>query len=372
MFKGISIYDFRSQFKTENDCYSYLFEKKWKNGYKCSKCGHDKAYKGRTCWYLRCAKCKYDESVKANTLFHKMKLPILKAFEIMFTLSNRKKGMSALEIARTYDINPYTASLLRKKTQSGMFSSGKNISNRPNKTTGGTLNLKTTHTHFIIIRDLFTMLQEEKKIEVNPCNTLKYPYPEQSEERIILTQKEIQELYKATQTAQERAILSLAYGCGFRCGEIVLCNIEDVRLREKIIIVPKGKGNKRRVVPLSNGVIKDLADYYYKEREELTKGRDYELNPISNQQAFMLHSRGGRIRQHSCNKYLRQIIERTENKTIIEKNISLHNLRHSIASHLLEQGIPTEQVRLFLGHNQLETTQIYTHINQKQLRNIKT
>jgi integrase/recombinase XerD len=246
------------------------------------------------------------------------------------------------------------------------------ISNRPSKTTGGTLNLKTTHTHFIIIRDLFTMLQEENKIEVNPCNSLKYPYPTPSEERIILTQNEIQELYKATKTAQERAILSLAYGCGFRCGEIVLCNIEDVRLREKIIIIPKGKGNKRRVVPLSNGVIKDLADYYYKEREELTKGRDYELNPISNQQAFMLHSRGGRIRQHSCNKYLRQIIERTENKTIIEKNISLHNLRHSIASHLLEQGISTEQVRLFLGHNQLETTQIYTHINQKQLRNIKT
>jgi integrase/recombinase XerD len=242
------------------------------------------------------------------------------------------------------------------------------ISNRPSKTTGGTLSLKTTHTHFIIIRDLFTMLQEENKIEVNPCNTLKYPYPEQSQQRIILTQNEIQELYKATQTAQERAILSLAYGCGFRCGEMVLCNIEDVRLREKIIIIPKGKGNKRRVVPLSNGVIQDLADYYYKEREALTKGRDYKPN----EQSFMLHSRGGRMRQHTYNKYLKLLIERTENKNIIEKNISLHNLRHSIASHLIEQGIPMQQVRLFLGHNQLETTQIYTHINQKQLRNIKT
>lgn len=126
MFRGISIYDFRSRFKTEDDCYSYLFDKKWGNGYKCSKCGHDKSLKGRTRWYLRCAKCKYDESVKSNTLFHKMKLPILKAFEIMFTLSNRKKGMSALEISKTYDVNPDTASLLRKKIQMGMFSSGKN------------------------------------------------------------------------------------------------------------------------------------------------------------------------------------------------------------------------------------------------------
>lgn len=126
MLKGISTYEFRTQFKTADDCYAYLFDLKWKNGYKCSKCGHDKSYKGRTKWYLRCARCKYDESVKSNNLFHKMKLPILKAFEIMHMLSNRKKGMSALEIAKTYSINPNTASLLRKKVQTGMFSSGKN------------------------------------------------------------------------------------------------------------------------------------------------------------------------------------------------------------------------------------------------------
>lgn len=125
MFKGLSIYEFRKQFNTSEDCYAYLFELKWGKGYTCSKCGHEKSHKGRTKWYLRCARCKYDESVKSNTMFHKMKLPILKAFEIMFTLSNRKKGMSALEIARTYDVNPDTASLLRKKIQRGMFSSGK-------------------------------------------------------------------------------------------------------------------------------------------------------------------------------------------------------------------------------------------------------
>lgn len=125
MFKGISIYDFRNQFRTEDDCYAYLFEMKWGKGYQCSKCGHKKHHKGRTRWYLRCASCKYDESVKSNTMFHKMKLPILKAFEIMFTLSNRKKGMSGLEIARTYDINPDTAGLIRRKIQNGMFSSGR-------------------------------------------------------------------------------------------------------------------------------------------------------------------------------------------------------------------------------------------------------
>lgn len=240
------------------------------------------------------------------------------------------------------------------------------ISERPNKTTGGILSQKTTHSHMRIIRDLFIMLQNEGKIKINPCSTLKFPYPKAREERTVLDQEEIKQLYKVAETARERAILSLAYGCGLRVGELVNCNIEDIRLREKIIIIPKGKGNKRRVVPLSNGVVKDLADYYYNERETLTKGRDY--NP--KESAFMLHSRGGRMQKGTYNKHLKILVERTENQAIKEKQITIHNLRHSIATHLLEQGIPVEQVRLFLGHSQLETTQIYTHISRKQIENL--
>jgi site-specific recombinase XerD len=113
-------------------------------------------------------------------------------------------------------------------------------------------------------------------------------------------------------------------------------------------------------------VVNDLADYYYNERDELTKGRDYK--PGEN--AFMLHSRGGRMRKHTYNKYLKAIIERTGNEAIKEKQITIHSLRHSIATHLLEQGIAVEQVRMFLGHSQLETTQIYTHISKEQLKEL--
>jgi integrase/recombinase XerD len=238
------------------------------------------------------------------------------------------------------------------------------ICSRPSKTTGGALSLKTSHSHMIIIRDLFTMLQTEGKLQMNPCSTLKFDYPKHTEERTVLNQAQIKELYQVTETAQERAILSLAYGCGLRASELTQCNIDDVRLRDKILIVPKGKGNKRRVVPLSNGVVTDLSEYYYNERDQLTEGRDF--SPKDN--AFMLNSRGGRMEMYTYNKYLKRIIQRTENQAIIEKEISLHNLRHSIATHLLEQGIPMEQVRMFLGHNQLETTQIYTHIHLNQLR----
>ena len=242
------------------------------------------------------------------------------------------------------------------------------LSSRPSLKDGSTLSQKTTHSHLRNVRDLFTMLQNEGKIAVNPCSTLNFPYPTRTNERTVLTQAEISELYEATQTAQERAILSLAYGCGLRVGELEKCDIKDIRLKDKILIVPDGKGRKRRVVPLSKGVAKDLGDYFYYERDLLKMGRDFKNAGF----AFMLNSRGGRMKKWTYNKYLKAIIERTENRKIIKKQITIHSLRHSIATHLLEQGIPVEQVRMFLGHSQLETTQVYTHISREQLQKLMT
>lgn len=246
------------------------------------------------------------------------------------------------------------------------------LSSRPSLKDGSTLSQKTTHSHLRNVRDLFTMLLNEGKIMVNPCSTLNFPYPTRTSERTVLTQIQISQLYEATETAQERAILSLAYGCGLRVGELEKCDIKDIRLKDKILIVPDGKGRKRRVVPLSKGVAKDLGDYFYYERDPLTTGRDYKLDAQYNRYAFMLNSRGGRMKKWTYNKYLKAIIKRTENQAIIKKQISIHSLRHSIATHLIEQGIPVEQVRMFLGHSQLETTQVYTHIRQEQLQKLMT
>lgn len=240
------------------------------------------------------------------------------------------------------------------------------ISNRPSKQNGTTLSQKTTHSHMRNVKNLFEMLLNQGKITSNPCSTLTFPYPKHTTKRTVLTQEEIQAVYQAAQTAQERALLSLAYGCGLRVGELVKCNIGDVRLRDKILIVPEGKGNKKRVVPMSSGVIKDLAAYYHNERPQLIMERDYQPN----QQAFMLHARGGRMQPWTYNKYLKRIINRTDNPQLKAKQITIHHLRHSIATHFIEQGIPVEQIRQFLGHSQLETTQIYTHISQEQLKQL--
>lgn len=123
----MSIYEFRGRFTTKEDCQSYLYDLKWSKGFVCSKCSCTEFYKGRTKWYRKCKRCNFDESVTSNTLFHGMKIPILKAFEIIFMLSVRKKGMSSLEISKTYELNKDSAWLLKRKVQQGMFSSGKNL-----------------------------------------------------------------------------------------------------------------------------------------------------------------------------------------------------------------------------------------------------
>jgi len=243
------------------------------------------------------------------------------------------------------------------------------LKKRPNKKTGAPLGLKTCYSALRAIQLFFTHLQSEGRLIKNPASAIRVPYPKQDQEskRVTLSQEEIKELYRFTVNQQERAILGLAYGCGLRCGELVAVNMGDIRFRERILIVPKGKGGKRRVVPLSLGVLDDLTGYLFKERPALTKGRYH----LPGENALMLNQVGRRMQKWTFNHRLKEIIKRTENKTLIEKQITLHHLRHSIATHLLERGMPVEQVRTFLGHSQLETTQIYTHITRKHLKSLK-
>jgi len=245
------------------------------------------------------------------------------------------------------------------------------ISSRPNRNSArwrrqqqGILHQKTTYDYLKSVEYLFTMLQMQGAVPINPMNTLKFIYPKDEYEREILTQAEIQQLYKHCETARERAILSLAYGCGLRVGEMEQLDNEDIRFREKMVIVRKGKGNKRRIVPMSPGVLQDLEEYFFKERNTL------DTNPTIREHPFMLNNKGSRMREFTFNRHLKIIIERTNNPALKERELSIHSLRHSIATHLIEQEMNVELVRDFLGHSQLETTQIYTHISQEQIKKL--
>lgn len=127
MFQGISIATFNKSFKNEDDCKQYLFAMKWKDGYKCRRCGSFGSNKGKTSFHLRCKVCAYDESVTAHTMFHKLKVPLLKAFGMAFRLSVRKKGMSTVELSKEYSINQKSSWLFKRKTQEAMKSSGEHL-----------------------------------------------------------------------------------------------------------------------------------------------------------------------------------------------------------------------------------------------------
>ena len=120
MFKGINAIDFGKQFKTNADCYQYLLKIKWGKGYQCSRCGCRESYKGRTYYYSRCRSCGYDESVTANTVFHGIKMPILKAFYMVFRLTAKKKGMSTVELGAEVGVQQKTAWLFKRKVQAVM------------------------------------------------------------------------------------------------------------------------------------------------------------------------------------------------------------------------------------------------------------
>ena len=120
MFKGVDAINFAKRFPNNEACLRFLAEKKWKNGYQCIRCGCTQFIKGRTAFHRRCHACDYDESVTANTLFHDMRLPMMKAFYLLFRIATKKKGMSTVELAGEVSVQQKTAWLFKRKIQVAM------------------------------------------------------------------------------------------------------------------------------------------------------------------------------------------------------------------------------------------------------------
>jgi len=123
IFVGVNSIKFNQQFKTEEDCYSYIASIKWENGYQCRKCGNDKSIPGKKPFSRRCAVCKYDESPTSNTMFDKVKFSLLLAFHIAFKISTKKKGMSSLELSKEFELRQKTCWEFKWKIQQAMSSS---------------------------------------------------------------------------------------------------------------------------------------------------------------------------------------------------------------------------------------------------------
>ena len=210
------------------------------------------------------------------------------------------------------------------------------------------------------------------KTDINPASHLRFRSRKRSSERQIFTQEEIRELYSAAATFQERAILHIAYGCGLRVSEVSDINAGDVRLTENLVVVRRGKMGKRRLVPISDKISIELGEFIFSDerKKELS---DCGFNPEEAAHLFYDNT-GGRMQKWTLNKRLKAIIRRTcFGKRLTGDELAktgIHTLRHSIATHLLENGMKLEQVQAFLGHSQPETTEIYTHVMQHQINRL--
>jgi len=234
------------------------------------------------------------------------------------------------------------------------------VRERKSLRSGQPLKEKTVYDIMRCVQMYFGYLLKTHRIKINPASHIKFRNYNRKPERIVFTQDEIRQLYKSAKTKQERCILHIAYGCGLRASEVSNLNREDVRVTENLIIVQSGKNNKRRLVPINELVMKELQTFIFS---------------IENKKEFVFYNHiGERMQVGTLNRCLKKIISRTDFGKRFTKEemakIGIHTLRHSIATHLLENGMKLDRVQVFLGHSHPETTEIYTHISQQQINDL--
>lgn len=170
---------------------------------------------------------------------------------------------------------------------------------------------------------------------------------------VVLSRKEIQEIIEVIDNVKHRLIVSLAYGAGLRVSEVVALKVKDVELEELALNVRQSKGKKDRVTIFPESLRNDL-------------GRIMNFKEKNN---YIFESeRGGKLTTRSAQKVFGNALK----KTGIKKDASFHSLRHSFATHLLENGTDIRYVQELLGHNNIRTTQIYTQVTSPAIRNIKS
>jgi integrase/recombinase XerD len=209
------------------------------------------------------------------------------------------------------------------------------------------------------VRTYFRFLLADGVVARDPSERLETPrgwrtLPE------VLTIEEIGKLIAAPTlddplAFRDRAMLELAYGAGLRVSEWITLGVRDVFLEQKMIRV-FGKGSKERIVPIGRSAIGAVAVYQRELRPKLEKGEGKGI--------LFLNARGAPLTRMGAWKILRRYVERAG----ITKHVSPHTLRHSFATHLLEGGADLRAVQEMLGHADISTTQIYTHVDREYLR----
>ncbi len=168
----------------------------------------------------------------------------------------------------------------------------------------------------------------------------------------ILTVEELRRLINSTTNPKHKLIIKLLYGTGLRVSEIINLKKEDINFKEGLIKINLGKGGKDRFVRLPGSILEELKNY----------------STIGSYKHLFESQRGGKL----TSKTIQLILSNNAKKAEINKRVYPHLLRHSFATHLLEQGTDLRIIQKLLGHSSIKTTQIYTQISQASIKNIKS
>ena len=223
---------------------------------------------------------------------------------------------------------------------------------------------KTIKVKLAAVKHFFKYLTKYDLILKNPALSLESPKEEKSLPRSILTEKEVIEILDSINIntpigLRNKTILELFYSCGIRTSELCDLKICDVELKEQIVIIQKGKGNKSRVVPIGQYCTEYIKMYLEKARKFMLKGK------VKDEGHLFLTLRGNPFNRETINKC---VIGTVLKGVKLNKKISCYTFRHSIATHLIKNKVDIRFVQELLGHSSLRTTQKYCHLEISDLK----
>ena len=224
------------------------------------------------------------------------------------------------------------------------------------------LSVNSAARYYSSIKQFFLFLYKSKYIKSDPVEKLSSPKLEKSLPS-VLSINEIDLIFSKPQVEdklglRDRALLELLYACGTRVSELSNLKLSDLFFKEDVIRV-FGKGSKERLIPIGNSAVNWITKYLHQSRpllEKKTKSENY----------VFLNNRGTKLSRMGVWK----IVERYSKEAGINKKIHPHTFRHSFATHLLEGGADLRAVQEMLGHVDISTTQIYTHIDREYIKQV--
>lgn len=168
----------------------------------------------------------------------------------------------------------------------------------------------------------------------------------------VMSKEEVKALFNITKNEKHKTALMLAYSCGLRVSETARMRIEDIDSSRMVVYISQGKGKKDRISTLSKVMLDQVREYYskYRPHKYLFESQDRQT--------------------HISDRTLQRVFDAQVKKLNIRKKLTFHSLRHSFATHLLEEGVDIRFIQEMLGHTNIKTTEIYTHVSNKSILNV--